>query len=810
MLLTLTTTHRPATDLGFLLHKHPERVQRFPLPFGTAHVFYPEAGEERCTAALLVDVDPVGLVRRERGGFALAEYVNDRPYVASSLLSVALVTVFKTAMEGRRPESAAVPIPLEAALPAVRGDSALVARVFEPLGYAVEAAALGDSRFVSLRLRATVRLADLLTHLYVLLPVLDDEKHYWVDEDEVEKLRRRGGDWLPAHPERELIARRYLKHERKLYSRLLPEREPDEEDAALPLRDQRLGAVQAVLKASGARSVLDLGCGSGALLERLARDGYERITGADVSARALEQAARRLKLERRPDPRITLLQSPLTYRDRRLAGYDAAALVEVIEHVDPPRLEALESNVFGSAAPGCVVVTTPNAEYNPLWETLPAGARRHADHRFEWTRAEFAGWASRLAGAHGYSVRFESVGPEDPVAGPPTQMAVPTEVISSDACRALVADDANDQSATEDAFAVLTEIASRRLRRGRLTVVDATNVQREARANMLAIAREHDLFAVAIVLDTPEAVCVERNAARPDRDFGAHVVRRQRSQLKRSLRHLQREGFRRSFVLKGDEDVAIARAPMWTDRRAERGPFDIIGDVHGCDAELGSLLSRLGYVDGVHPDGRRAVFLGDLVDRGPSVPAVLRRVMAMVAAGNALCVPGNHDSKLARKLAGRDVQVTHGLAESLEQLEGERPEFVDSVREFLHGLVSHAVLDGGSLVVAHAGMLEHIRPTRPRVAAGARVRAVRRDHGGDRRARPARARGLGGGLPRHGRRRLRAHADRRAGVAQQHDQHRHWLRLRRAPDRAALAGARARVRGGGARALRAGPASGDG
>jgi 3' terminal RNA ribose 2'-O-methyltransferase Hen1 len=254
--------------------------------------------------------------------------------------------------------------------------------------------------------------------------VLDDEKHYWVDEDEVEKLRRRGGDWLPAHPERELIARRYLKHERKLYSRLLPEREPDDEDAALPLRDQRLGAVQAVLKASGARSVLDLGCGSGALLERLARDGYERITGADVSARALDQAARRLRLERRPDPRITLLQSPLTYRDRRFAGYDAAALVEVIEHVDPPRLEALEANVFGAAAPGCVVVTTPNAEYNRLWETLPAGARRHADHRFEWTRAEFADWAARVAGAYGYAVRFEPVGPEDPAAGPPTQMAV--------------------------------------------------------------------------------------------------------------------------------------------------------------------------------------------------------------------------------------------------------------------------------------------------------------------------------------------------------------------------------------------------
>ncbi|MDA0159629.1 3' terminal RNA ribose 2'-O-methyltransferase Hen1 [Solirubrobacter ginsenosidimutans] len=432
MLLTISTTHRPATDLGFLLHKHPERAQTFSLPFGTAHVFYPEASEERCTAALLMDVDPVGLVRRGRSAFALAEYVNDRPYVASSFLSVALVTVFKTAMEGLRPELAASPLPLEATLPAVRGSEELVRRLFDPLGYEVSVSRVEESRYVSLRLAGSVRLAELLTHLYVLLPVLDDEKHYWVDDSEVAKLLRRGAEWLPAHPERELITRRYLKHERRLYNPVLAEfpAEADDDEPAedaleerVLLRDQRLGTVQAVLKASGARRVLDLGCGPGALLERLRRDGYEAVTGVDVSPRALEQAARRLKLERQPDPRITLWQSPLTYRDRRFEGYDAAALVEVIEHFDPPRLAALEANVFGAGL-ACVVVTTPNAEYNRMWETLPAGSFRHADHRFEWTRAEFASWASGVASRFGYRVRFLPVGPEDEAVGPPTQMGV--------------------------------------------------------------------------------------------------------------------------------------------------------------------------------------------------------------------------------------------------------------------------------------------------------------------------------------------------------------------------------------------------
>ncbi len=407
--------------------------------------------------ALLLDIDPVGLVRRGRGvsSFALAEYVNDRPYVASSFMSVALVSVFKSAMAGTckgHEELAAAAIPLEASLPVVptRGGEAMVRGLFEPLGYEVDVCPIaldpqftdwGDSRHVGLRLRSERRLADLLNHLYVLLPVLDDDKHYWVDEAEIEKLMRRGEGWLGAHPERDLIVRRYLKQQASLYFPALaqldeaapPGPEPDELgreeqlEERVSLRDQRLDSVQSVLKASGARRVLDLGCGAGALLERLIREDYELIVGADVSVHALEQAARRLKLDEMHDTqrqRIDLLHSPLTYRDKRLNGFDAAALIEVIEHLDQPRLAAAARNVFGSARPSTVVVTTPNAEYNVRWATLPAGQFRHPDHRFEWSRDEFATWAQAVAGRHGYEVRYLSVGPEDPEVGAPTQMAV--------------------------------------------------------------------------------------------------------------------------------------------------------------------------------------------------------------------------------------------------------------------------------------------------------------------------------------------------------------------------------------------------
>ena len=462
MLLTLTTTARPATDLGFLLHKHPDRLQTFDLTAGRAHVFYPEATEERCTAALMLAVDPVELVRGRRrpGGpdGVLGQYVNDRPYAASSLLAVAVGRVFRTAMQGRcdaRPDLPARLLPLAAHVPALpcRGGAELARRLFEPLGWAVEAAGVpldphvpdwGNSRYVDLRLTGEQRLADALNHLYVLMPVLDDSKHYWVTTDEVDKLVRAGAGWLHDHPERDLITRRYLAHRRELaraaMARLADADDVDAEaldnavedplavDPPLPLAEQRRGAVLATLRSAGAGRVADLGCGEGALLASLlAEPAFSEIIGIDVSFRALELAGRRLRLDRLPESRrqrLRLFQSSLTYRDERLAGLDAAVLMEVIEHVDPSRLPALERSVFGAARPITVVVTTPNVEHNVRFDWLAPGAFRHRDHRFEWTRAEFRAWAERVGATYDYAVRFLPVGADDPEVGPPTQLAV--------------------------------------------------------------------------------------------------------------------------------------------------------------------------------------------------------------------------------------------------------------------------------------------------------------------------------------------------------------------------------------------------
>ncbi len=460
MLLTITTTHRPATDLGFLLHKNPANVRAVDLPFGRAHVFYPEVAEDRCSATLLLEVDPVGLVRRGRSaGPALHQYVNDRPYVASSFMSVAIARVYGSALGGRageRPELAETAIPLEAHLPAVpsRGGAAMLRRLFGPLGYELRASAhaldprfpaWGGSRYHDVRLSATARLQDLLGHLYVLLPVLDDEKHYWVGADEIEKLLRRGDAWLRTHPERELIVARYLRHQRGLtreaLSQLLEEDQVDpdleettrdrEEEAIerpIALGEQRIQAVVAAMKESGAKRVLDLGCGSGRLLAALLNErDFTEITGMDVSWGALEAARRRLDLDRMPPrqrDRIQLLHGSLTYRDRRLSGYDAAAVVEVVEHLDPSRLPAFERAVFREAHPGTIVLTTPNAEYNVRFDSLPSGELRHRDHRFEWTRGELREWANAVAERNGYQVRHLPVGPDDPEVGPPTQMAV--------------------------------------------------------------------------------------------------------------------------------------------------------------------------------------------------------------------------------------------------------------------------------------------------------------------------------------------------------------------------------------------------
>ncbi|MDO5678278.1 MAG: 3' terminal RNA ribose 2'-O-methyltransferase Hen1 [Propionibacteriaceae bacterium] len=467
MLLTLTSTAPDAADLGYLLHKHPDKVQIFSQSFGPATVYYPEATDERCTVALQVDVDPIALVRRRgpRGEpGSLAQYVNDRPYAAGSMLSVAIGRVFGTALAGRcdaKPELAQTPLPLTVRIPALaaRGrredgrGAELVRRMFEPLGWSVTASEQplaegfewGRSPYLDVTLTGELRLADALSHLYVLLPVLDDAKHYWVSSDEVDKLVRRGEGWLATHPQRGLITQRYLRERSSLVedatARLnalddevpedAPVVDPSETPAEPPpssLKIRRLGAVMQALTDVGARTVADVGCGEGFYLRTLLADPtFTRILGVDVSARELEKAERRLNLDRKSDSqraRLTLRQSSVTYRDDELKGFDAILLVEVIEHLELDRLPSLEANIFGSARPRHVVVTTPNAEHNAKYPDLAAGTFRHTDHRFEWTRAEFQEWGARVAAEHGYAVEFRPVGDVEPEYGPPTQLAL--------------------------------------------------------------------------------------------------------------------------------------------------------------------------------------------------------------------------------------------------------------------------------------------------------------------------------------------------------------------------------------------------
>lgn len=463
MLLTISTTHKPATDLGYLLHKHPVRFQTFSASFGKVYIYFPVAQTDRCSAVMQLDIDPIGLIRgrgkKRHDTFSLGHYVNDRPYVASSLLSAAISKFYGTALSGRcrdKPELAQTPIPLEASIVSMPDSSGgeLIRRLFEPLGYKVglkgypldeQFPEWGQSDYFKVDLQGTVRLSELLTHLYVLIPVSDNRKHYYVGDAEVEKLIEKGEGWLANHPEKELITGRYLKYQRGLtqaaLGRLLADenldidtqessRAEEEEtiEKRLSLNQQRLNQVLTELKTSGSKRVLDLGCGEGRLLKLLMNEKqFDEIVGLDVSYRTLEKAKKRLHFDELPlhqQERVNLWHGSLVYRDSRLSGFDAAAVVEVIEHLDSDRLISFERVIFEHARPRTVVITTPNRDYNENFETLPAGDFRHKDHRFEWTRDEFHTWANSIKDRFGYTVKILPVGPEDVNLGAPTQMGV--------------------------------------------------------------------------------------------------------------------------------------------------------------------------------------------------------------------------------------------------------------------------------------------------------------------------------------------------------------------------------------------------
>ena len=471
-MLTITTTHQPATDLGYLLHKHPDRLQHFELGFGTAHIFYPEASEERCTAAMLLDIDPINLTSRGNRAHStppslLQDYINDRPYTASSHLSVAISKVLGTALSGRcvdRPELVNKPIPLSVTIASVhsRFGTQLVHRLFDPLGYTIETDTppmdpnfpqWGDSPYHNITLSSdSLTLSEVLVHLYVLLPALDNQKHYWINQDETDKLLRFGQGWLESHPAKDIITRRYLGHRRTLYERAAQEMETEQEeedtqdpsgedalqrparsqtetDLERPVRLQELRTKAMIdqLHAADAHNIIDLGCGQGDLLAELIKEPhFTRITGLDVSLHSLERARRKLRIAKmtpEQQERITLLHGSLTYLDDRLKDADAAVATEVIEHLDASKLQAFQEAVLAYANPRTLIITTPNREYNTLFTTMETELR-HRDHRFEWTRQEFKDWANAAAEDNGYQVSFAGIGPEDETLGHPTQMAV--------------------------------------------------------------------------------------------------------------------------------------------------------------------------------------------------------------------------------------------------------------------------------------------------------------------------------------------------------------------------------------------------
>jgi 3' terminal RNA ribose 2'-O-methyltransferase Hen1 len=461
MLLTLSTTADQPSDLGYLLHKHPARLNEAKAWFGQIYVFFPECSETRCTAALLLDVDPIHLVRGRTRGTGVDQYVNDRPYVASSFVSVAIAHVLSTALNGHckeRPQRVDELLPLEITISAVAcaAGPTLIESLFQPLGYAVAVQApLLDERFpqwgpapvYSVQLQGQQTVCQALRHLYVLLPVLDNAKHYYVAADEIDKLLDKGEKWLAAHPMRELITKRYLSYRKHMVTealeRLRPltdedEADPTEQDEKrneeeqtserkIGLNQRRLEAVTEAVKSllPAARRVLDLGCGEGRLVSRLLKERIAEVVGVDVSSRALGYARRDAeKMPEHQRRRLQLLQGSLVYRDNRFADFDVITLVEVIEHLDPWRLPALERVVFEHARPRRVVVTTPNIEYNRKWPSMESRRFRHRDHRFEWNRAEFNDWAQSVAQSFGWTVDISGIGDVDDELGTPTQMAV--------------------------------------------------------------------------------------------------------------------------------------------------------------------------------------------------------------------------------------------------------------------------------------------------------------------------------------------------------------------------------------------------
>ncbi len=462
MIINITTTHKPATDLGYLLHKHPDKFQTLELAVGKAHVFYPEKSEDRTTISLLLDIDPIDMVRGARNldgdSFALGHYVNDRPYVASSFMSVALSKAFSSAMNGKckdKPELVDAKLPFEvtiSVIPASKGGETLIRKFFEPLGYQVELTRhqldekfpeWGDSKYYSLILRHTITTKELLSHLYVLIPTLDNDKHYFVNQHEIEKLLQKGEGWLKEHPEREQIIRRYLVNlnslSRQAIERLSEGETIDDLNDELAeksqtqkrketLHDKRIKLVAEKITESGAVRVLDLGCGEGKLLRQLIKQKqFSAIAGMDVSYGELIKAKERLHFDEmspKQKERINIFQGSLTYKDQRLEGFDAAAVVEVIEHLDLNRLKAFERVLFEFAKPKVIVLTTPNKEFNVMWETLDAEDMRHDDHRFEWTRKEFWEWSTQIGEKFNYNVEIFPIGDEVENIGAPSQMAI--------------------------------------------------------------------------------------------------------------------------------------------------------------------------------------------------------------------------------------------------------------------------------------------------------------------------------------------------------------------------------------------------